>query len=174
MQQGIEPMNTFETMASSHEIHCQDGAAAPVWPAAFPALPVFGAAQQGSKPAGVALAFAGDASEASGEDWFMLALVDAEGRVFDQLGPFCEEEVVAVWRDIAQKAGLARMIVREDGVLCPVSQQLGQLALGKTRMRRRHGSLCDRRPRFLVRRKTGRLPARPLIHRGEKEIIART
>ncbi len=174
MQQGIEPMNTFETMASPHEIHCQDGASAPVWPAAFPALPVFGAGQQGAKPAGVALAFAGDESEMSGEDRFKLALVDAEGRVFDQLGPFCEEEVVAVWRDIAQRAGLARMIVREDGVLCPVSQQLGRLALGKTRMRRRHGSLCDRRPRFLVRRKTGRLPARPLIHRGENEIIART
>jgi hypothetical protein len=66
------------------------------------------------------------------------------------------------------------MIVREDGVLSLVSQQLGRVALGTTRQRRRHGLLSDRRPRFLVRRKTGRLPVRPQIHRGENEIIARS
>ena len=38
----------------------------------------------------------------------------------------------------------------------------------------RHAGLGARRPRFLARRKTGRLPARPQIFRGENEIIARS
>jgi Family of unknown function (DUF6101) len=67
-----------------------------------------------------------------------------------------------------------RMIVREDGVRVPVTEQIGRLILGRVRIRRRHAGLGGRRPRFLARRKTGRLPARPQIHRGENEIIART
>jgi hypothetical protein len=43
--------------------------------------------------------------------------------------------------------------------------------LGQIRIRRRHGVLNGRRPRFLTRRKTGRLPVRPAVHR-EREIIA--
>ena len=119
---------------------------------------------------GVALAFSDDASDACGEDRFDLLLVDTDGAVISRLGPFCEDEVVALWRDVADKSGLARMIVKEDGGLAPVSRQLGPVALGLTRTRRRHGLLSGRRPRFLVRRKTGSLPVRPLIHRGESEI----
>ena len=178
MQQGIGQMNTERmTDRDRPDTLCQDGVAGPL-PELIPSrLPIFGhcagAWAQGSEPAGIALAFATEEAEACGEDRFVLVLTDAEGATFSELGPFCEEEVVAVWRDIAAKAGLVRMIIREDGGLSPVSQQIGRLALGRTRLRRRHGSLCNRRPRFLVRRKTGRLPVRPLIHRGEKEIIAR-
>ncbi len=174
LQQGITQMNTERMIDRSRPEHlCQDGVVGPL-PALTPSrLPIFGGGQ-GSKPAGIALAFATDESEECGEDRFVLLLTDAEGATFSELGPFCEDEVVAVWRDAAAKAGLVRMILREDGTLSPVSQQIGRLALGRTRMRRRHGSLCNRRPRFLVRRKTGRLPVRPLIHRGEKEIIARS
>ncbi|KQP88898.1 hypothetical protein ASF60_20225 [Methylobacterium sp. Leaf113] len=124
------------------------------------------------RPAGIALAFAEDDSDACGEDRFDLLLVDAAGGVVTRLGPFCENEVVAHWRDFAAKSGLPRMIVKEDGELASVSNQLGPVALGRTRTRRRHGLLNGRRPRFLVRRKTGALPVRPLIHRGESEIIS--
>ena len=132
-------------------------------------LPILGA----GAATGVALAFADAAADACGEDRFALLLVDAQGEVAMRLGPFAEEEVVAVWRDLSAKGGLTRMLLREDGSIVPVSRQLGRLALGTSRQRRRNGSLSGRRPRFLARRKTARLPARPCIHRGESEIIAR-
>ncbi|NEU13416.1 hypothetical protein G3T14_14930 [Methylobacterium sp. BTF04] len=144
-----------------------DEAAAPRFVAAR--LPVIGRSAA-VPPAGIALSFSEDDSDRSGEDRFDLLLVDADGAVITRLGPFCEDEVVALWRDVSAKSGLPRMIVKEDGVLAPVSRQLGPVALGLTRTRRRHGLLSGRRPRFLVRRKTGTLPVRPLIHRGENEI----
>ncbi len=138
------------------------------------ALPVIGR-QPGARPAfGIALAYAAAAAEACGADRFGLILVDAAGEELHRLGSFDEDDVVAVWRDIAARAGLVRMIVREDGALAPVTQQIGRVLLGRVRIRRRHAGLGNRRPRFLVRRKTGRLPARPQIFRGESEIIARS
>ncbi|MDB5647028.1 MAG: hypothetical protein JWQ05_2697 [Methylobacterium sp.] len=162
-------MNSFTNMNDASA----DGSQAPTTGPSFiaSALPVFGRAQL-RRPVGIALAFAEDDSDACGEDRFDLLLVDANDAVIARLGPFCEEEVVAVWRDCAAKSGLPRMIVKEDGALAVVSAQLGPVALGRTRMRRRVGSLSGRRPRFLVRRKTGALPVRPLIHRGESEIIS--
>jgi hypothetical protein len=44
--------------------------------------------------------------------------------------------------------------------------------LGPIRIRRQDGLLNGRRPRFLVQRKTTRLPQRPLVHR-EREMFAR-
>ena len=40
--------------------------------------------------------------------------------------------------------------------------------------RRRHNIIKDRRPKFLVRRKAGRAAMERSIHRGEREIIARS
>ena len=139
---------------------------------ALTSLPIFGRSVGASVPCGIALSFATDDAEACGEDRFALLVVDADGATLSRLGPFLEDDVVAVWRDIAAKSGLPRMIVREDGELATVSRQLGPVALGTTRYRRRHAFLNNRRPRFLVRRKTGQLPVRPLIHRGESEIIS--
>ena len=137
-------------------------------------LPVIGR-QASARPAvGIALAYAAEAAEACGVDTFTLIVVDAAGQELQRLGSFHEDDVVAVWRDIAARAGLVRMIVREDGVRVPVTQQIGRVMLGRVRIRRRHAGLGSRRPRFLVRRKTGRLPARPQIFRGESEIIARS
>ena len=137
-------------------------------------LPVIGQASGARRAAGIALAYAAEDAEITGSDRFTLILVDAEGGELQRLGSFDEDDVVAVWRNIAARAGLVRMIVREDGVLVPVTQQIGRLILGQVRIRRRHAGLGRRRPRFLARRKTGRLPARPQIHRGENEIIARS
>ncbi|MGC5781044.1 DUF6101 family protein [Methylobacterium sp. NFXW15] len=137
-------------------------------------LPVIGRLAAARPAVGIALAYADDDAEICEEDRFLLLLVDAEGQTLQRLGPFMEEDVVATWRDLANSAGLVRMIIREDGVLVPVSQQIGRLSLGRIRIRRRHAGLGARRPRFLARRKTGRLPARPQIFRGEAEIIARS
>lgn len=170
-------MNTFastNTFASMNTVanlnHAADAATVQALPAFVAArLPVIG--RTGAlAPTGVALAFSEDASDTCGEDRFDLLLVGADSAVIGRLGPFCEDEVVALWRDVAGKSGLARMIVKEDGSLAAVSRQIGPVALGLTRTRRRHGLLSGRRPRFLVRRKTGSLPVRPLIHRGESEI----
>ncbi|WP_457104790.1 DUF6101 family protein [Methylobacterium sp. P5_C11] len=137
-------------------------------------LPVIGRAPGARRAVGIALAYAAEDAEITGADRFNLILVDAEGDELHRLGSFEEDDVVAVWRDIAARAGLVRMIVREDGLLVPVSQQIGRVILGQIRIRRRHAGLGRRRPRFLARRKTGRLPARPQIFRGENEIIARS
>jgi hypothetical protein len=137
-------------------------------------LPMIGRAPGARRAVGIALAYAAEDAEITGADRFSLILVDADGDVLQRLGSFEEDDVVAVWRDIAARAGLVRMIVREDGLLVPVSQQIGRLILGQVRIRRRHAGLGRRRPRFLARRKTGRLPARPQIFRGESEIIARS
>lgn len=137
-------------------------------------LPVIGRLAAARPAVGIALAYADDDAEICEEDRFHLLLVDAEGQTLQRLGPFMEEDVVATWRDLANSTGLVRMIVREDGALVPVSQQIGRLSLGRIRIRRRHAGLGARRPRFLARRKTGRLPARPQIFRGEAEIIARS
>ncbi|MGH1569718.1 DUF6101 family protein [Methylobacterium sp. P31] len=137
-------------------------------------LPVIGRTSGARRAAGIALAYATEDAEITGTDRFSLILVDAAGEELHRLGSFGEDDVVAVWRDLAGRAGLVRMIVREDGVLVPVSQQIGRLILGQVRIRRRHAGLGGRRPRFLARRKTGRLPARPQIFRGENEIIDRS
>ena len=39
--------------------------------------------------------------------------------------------------------------------------------------RRRHNAIRARRPKFLVRRKSGHYLAQPLVHGDEREIIAR-
>lgn len=163
-------MMTFEISALDCPAVNEDGAVRAAITVVPTPLPIVG---KGSAPVGVALAFDDDAAEATREDRFALLLVDAEGEVLMRLGSFTEEDVVAQWRDLAAKGGLARMLLREDGSLVPVSRQIGRLALGRSRQRRRNGSLSGRRPRFLTRRKATRLPARPCIHRGESEMFSR-
>ncbi|GEP00883.1 DUF6101 family protein [Methylobacterium haplocladii] len=158
--------------ADTQDALMQDGLDLTASDLAFAAspLPIIGRGEA----AGIALGFAHGESDDCGEDRFSLLVVDAEGEVLVGLGPFGEDDIVAMWRDFAAKSGLPRMIIREGGGLATVSRQLGRVALGTTRQRRRHGLLNGRRPRFLVRRKSARLPARPQIYRNENEIIARS
>lgn len=137
-------------------------------------LPIIGRMAYAERAVGIALAFSEPETDSGSEDRFSLLVIDGEGEVLSQLGPFGEDDIVAQWRDLSAKSGLPRMILREGGGIRIVSQQLGRVALGTKRQRRRHGLLNGRRPRFLTRRKSARLPARPLVHRGEKEIIARS
>lgn len=81
------------------------------------------------------------------------------------LGPFPEEDVIAIWRALAAASGLPLAIAYPDGSVECLSAQIGRLKLGPTRLRRRLVVLNGRRPRFLVKRKFGRWPARPLVYR---------
>jgi hypothetical protein len=56
-----------------------------------------------------------------------------------------------------------------NGYTEPLACQLGKLRLGRVQDRRRLAVLNRRRPRFLTRRKSGRLPTLPLVFR-EREI----
>lgn len=100
---------------------------------------------------------------------FVLALLDAEHRPLLTLGPYPDEEAVAVWRRVGLAAGLTLAIEGPDSAVAVPYPQLGRVRLGATRQRRRHG-LSGRRPRFLARRKTGRFPPRPQVHR-EREMV---
>jgi hypothetical protein len=121
-----------------------------------------------AKPAGVALRLA---PSAEGSDAFDIALVDAEARALMVLGPFPEDDVVAVWRSLAGSSGLPLLLQDAQGALQSPFPQIGAVQLGEIRIRRLYGLLKGRRPRFLVRRKAGRLARRPHIH-CEREIIA--
>jgi len=96
---------------------------------------------------------------------FHLVLLDAGNAPLLALGPFSEEDAVAEWRALSRSSGLPLKVQHPDGAIVPVYPQLGRLILGDSRKRRRHGLLAHRRPRFLTRRKTGRFPMRPKVHR---------
>jgi hypothetical protein len=121
----------------------------------------------GARPAGLALRLD---ERVPDDDDFEIALVDDGGATLMVLGRFDEDEVVAVWRDLAATTGFPLLTQSEDGAVQLPYPQVGRVRLGRTRIRRRHGLLNGRRPRFLVRRKTARLPRRPTVYR-EHEIV---
>ena len=121
-----------------------------------------------ASPAAVALRLHGEDGKA---ETFAVDVTDAYGETLLALGMFSDEDVVAAWRRAGAASGLPLLIGRQDGTFAMVSPQIGRVQLGAVRIRRRHGLLNGRRPRFLTRRKTGRLPVRPAVHR-EPEIIA--
>lgn len=95
---------------------------------------------------------------------FDLVLVDADEHAALRFEA-APEEAVALWRALGAATGAPLMLQGEDGRLETPYPQIGRLALGATRIRRRHGLLNGRRPRFLVRRKAARLPSRPQVFR---------
>jgi hypothetical protein len=113
---------------------------------------------------GIALRLAG--AVIADDDRFQLALTAGDGRsvvvaVLDQ------DDAIAVWRDAGRASGLPLLLETSDGAITEPYPQIGRLALGPTRIRRRHALLAGRRPRFLTRRKTGRLAERPIVIKGE-------
>ena len=144
---------------------------------AFEASPIRGLvspaiAGAAAAPAAVALRLHGQGGDESGEaECFAVDVTDAYGDTLLSLGTFSDEDVVAAWRRAGTASGLPLLIGRQDGSFATVSPQIGRVQLGQIRIRRRHGLLNGRRPRFLTRRKTGRLPVRPAVHR-EREIFS--
>jgi hypothetical protein len=112
------------------------------------------------------------ASAEGDDERFEIAAVDHYGATLLPLGLFSDADAVAEWRRLGGTSGLPLMIERADGAFDLLYRQIARVQLGAVRIRRRHGLLNGRRPRFLTRRKTGRLPVRPAVHR-EREIIAR-
>jgi hypothetical protein len=102
-------------------------------------------------------------------DIFHLVLLDDENEPLLALGPYPDEDVVAEWRTLGATSGLSLRIQLSNGAVITPYPQVGRLQLGPVRIRRRHGLLSGRRPRFLTRRKTGRFGLRTRIHR-EAEI----
>lgn len=96
---------------------------------------------------------------------FRIVVVAQDGREMMVLGPFGDEDAIAIWRSIGAASGLPLVIVGRDGRLHMAYDQIGPVLLGPVRMRRRFSPLSLRRPRFLIRRKSARLPRRPLVYR---------
>lgn len=113
---------------------------------------------------GVAMRLAG--SSPDGER-FELALTAGDGRSIT-VAVADQDDAVAMWRDCGRASGLPLLLETGDGVVSEPFPQIGRLALGPIRIRRRHSFLNGRRPRFLVRRKTGRLAERPVVLAGER------
>lgn len=76
-----------------------------------------------------------------------------------------DSEIRAEWRLWAKFLGVPALVEREDRGAEPAEPRLGEIVIGRVRARRRGRAMRARRPRFLVRRKTGargpmcRLPA---------------
>jgi hypothetical protein len=84
-----------------------------------------------------------------------------------------ESAVVAAWRRIAADLGQRLLIETTEGLVIEPARQMGRVLLGDLHDRRRCSAMTKRRPHFLRRRKTGRLPARPVVVRGVELVPCR-
>jgi Family of unknown function (DUF6101) len=82
-----------------------------------------------------------------------------------------DSEIQAEWRLWAKFLGLPTLVEREEGRAEPEGARLGEIAIADARARRHGKTITGRRPRFLMRRKTGRPdPDRPSLA-GAREIF---
>jgi hypothetical protein len=80
-------------------------------------------------------------------------------------------DIAADWRSWSEAFRIPMLMVEADGIARPLEDHLGDLRTSRMRPRRRHSYFANRRPRFLVRRTTGKLGVTMKIE--GKEIIAR-
>jgi hypothetical protein len=80
-------------------------------------------------------------------------------------------DIAADWRGWSDAFRIPMLMVEADGVARPLEEHLGDIRARETQPRRRHSYFAERRPRFLVRRTTGKLGVTMKI--SGKEIIAR-
>jgi hypothetical protein len=109
-----------------------------------------------AKPYGVAI-------KACDGGRFVLLVVHA-ARPHELVGVFSSEDIIAAWQAYGAKANLPLLIHNGSGFEL-LHDKIGAVRLGTITIRRRHGLLAGRRPRFLVRRKPSRMPERPVIWR---------
>ncbi len=81
-------------------------------------------------------------------------------------------DIAADWRAWAEAYRIPMLMVEADGVARALEEHLGDVRTAPIKPRRRHSFFADRRPRFLVRRSTGRLGVAMKI--DGREIIARS
>jgi hypothetical protein len=84
------------------------------------------------------------------------------------------DDIVAEWQSWGRVLGLPLLIAEGDGKLREPFARLGAIRVeAPTWRRRRRSAIARRRPSRLLRRRPGKLSAAPVLHRGEREIIAR-
>lgn len=84
------------------------------------------------------------------------------------------DDIVAVWQSWGRVLGLPLLVVESDGSLREPFARLGALRIEPPAWRRRRRSaIARRRPNRLLRRRASALPQTPVVHRDEREIIAR-
>ncbi|MGF7051555.1 hypothetical protein GGC47_000715 [Bosea sp. OAE752] len=113
---------------------------------------------------GVALRLANPTGE---DERFELALTAGDGRSI-VIASADQADAVALWRDCGRRSGLPLLLESVDGTVSEPFPQIGRVALGPVRIRRRHAFLNGRRPRFLTRRKPGRLADLPVVLANER------
>lgn len=84
------------------------------------------------------------------------------------------EDLADDWCAWGETLGLPLLLVEPDGALTRIERPDSPACAPMGPQRRRVAALTARRPRFLVRRKPGRCVAGAPVHRGEREIIARS
>jgi hypothetical protein len=83
-------------------------------------------------------------------------------------------DIVAEWQLWARALQLPLLVADADGSLREPFARIGALRVGAAvGRRRRRSAIKRRRPAFLLRRKVGDARASSVVHRGEREIIAR-
>jgi hypothetical protein len=84
------------------------------------------------------------------------------------------DDAVAEWKCWASVLGLPLLVDDGDGRLREPFARIGSLGIGATApRRRRRTAIRRRRSSIAMRRKPGRPAADPVVHRSEREIIAR-
>jgi len=84
-------------------------------------------------------------------------------------------DVIAEWQSWARVLQLPLLIAGADGGLREPFARIGALKIGAAAPRRRaRATVKRRRPSIFLRRKAGRSLRGALVHRGEREIIARS
>lgn len=112
----------------------------------------------GSRPSGIVFKPLADMVD----DRFALLVIDG-GRQ-EVFGIYDAVDIVAQWQALGKATGLALLLPRGNGYE-QLYDSVGAVRLGGIINRRRHALLAGRRPRFLVRRKTTRLSAQPVVWR---------
>jgi len=84
------------------------------------------------------------------------------------------DDIVVEWQAWGRVLGLPLLIAEGDGSLHEPFARLGAIAIeAPAWRRRRRNAIARRRPRAPLRRVPVVLPPAPVVHRGEREIIAR-
>jgi len=84
------------------------------------------------------------------------------------------DDIVAEWQSWGRVLNLPLLVAEADGSLREPYARMGALRIAApTWRRRRRSAIARRRPSRLLRRQAVKWPAAPVVHRGEREIIAR-
>jgi hypothetical protein len=83
-------------------------------------------------------------------------------------------DIVAEWQSWSRVLGVPLLVAEADGRLREPVQRVGLVVIAApTRRRRKRSVIARRRPTLPLRRIFGVAPFAPIVHRDEREIIAR-